>query len=601
MRACLLLLLLWPSAAAAAAGAEPEAVARHVLVVANNVDPTGELPRLRFADDDGARYAELFNAAGARVQLLTTLDAESQRTFPGLAGRSRPPTRQRFDAAVAHLFDDIRHDRAEGRHTEFILVFTGHGRLADGEGQLLLADGPLGRDDLFEQTIAASPADFNHIILDACHAYFLVAARGDWRDDRGGARAQRALAAFLRQPSDLSRHPNTGVIVSTAGTAEVHEWGRLRAGVFSHELRSGLLGPADVDGDGQVCYGELEAFLVAANAGVTHPKARIQVFVQPPLQNLAHPLLDLNAASFTHFLHIPAATAGRFHVEDARGLAYADWNKAPDHPARLALLYPPVRHRPGYTVLRGGQERTYALQPPAAEPQQIAYLAGGQAPAARSRGTVAEAFRRQLFHVPYGAAFAQGFEASRSDQRLSAEQPAPAAAGRAQHALGAGYRLGAPLEPDDPPAHGLEVSYRWLAWEHFHLGARFAWRRTSGGQEGGAHTLDDLSLSVGGGLRWRFGQRWSLGLDLGLGNHWLLYRRDKMIDVDTPQPADKNDASADHFAPGLWLEGGLGLRLFGPLWARLQVGVGMVYGAVNRQEQIRWVPEGSLALVWQFR
>lgn len=64
--------------------------ARHVLIVANNNDPDGDLPTLRYADDDGARFAELFSSAGAKVELLTTMDAESQPLFPDLVGQSRP-------------------------------------------------------------------------------------------------------------------------------------------------------------------------------------------------------------------------------------------------------------------------------------------------------------------------------------------------------------------------------------------------------------------------------------------------------------------------------------------------------------------------------
>ena len=55
-----------------------------------------------------------------------------------------------------------------------------------------------------------------------------------------------------------------GVVVATSSEAETHEWSRFDGGVFSHELRSGLLGSADLDGDGQVRYDEI----AAASTGV---------------------------------------------------------------------------------------------------------------------------------------------------------------------------------------------------------------------------------------------------------------------------------------------------------------------------------------------
>src|SRR5204863_106889 len=67
-----------------------------------------------------------------------------------------------------------------------------------------------------------------------------------------------------------------------------------QAGIFSHEVRSGLLGAADADGDGQVSYREIAAFIERANAAVPNEKFRPDVYVKPPAA--APALLDLRPA-----------------------------------------------------------------------------------------------------------------------------------------------------------------------------------------------------------------------------------------------------------------------------------------------------------------
>lgn len=588
----------WMSIPPATAGADQTPgvrTARHVLIVANNRDPAGELPVLRYADDDGARFAELFEAAGARVELLATLDADSQKLFPDLVGRSRPPTRDRLRAALEGMFADIRQDRSDGYVTELYFVYTGHGKVEDGTGRLLLLDGTLSRQDLFSEIVAASPADHNHLIIDACHAYYLVMARGAWRDDRGSTQASDALAAYLDTPDLLARHPTTGVILSTAGTAEVHEWERYRAGIFSHELRSGLLGPADVDGDGRVRYGELEAFLAAANAGVENPRARVQVFVQPPAQDLRHPLVELRGGAFTHFLQIPRDTAGHIQVEDARGLAYADWNKAPDHTAYLALLYPPVRRAPRYFVRRGDRETSVELDRPGTGPTEIALDQGRLAPArSAGRGSVAESYRRELFSVPYGRAFVRGFDASRDGERIARLQRTAGLPAPPQHALDAAYLVAGALVSEDGAAHGLRLSYRWAPWKHAHLAMRLGWRQSSGGKQGNLHTVDDFDLQVGGGFHWPVADRVTLSGDLLVGNHWV-----RLDGKDLPQEATDND-SGDDFAPAAGLLLGVRVHIAGPLYARAAGGAFVVFAAPEKQEKTLFVPEGVFALGTMF-
>src|SRR5688572_15963361 len=81
------LVLTGPARAAA-----PERVT-YALIVANNASLDPKLAPLRYADDDGARYYELFAPQTQETVLLSVLDAETQTRHPGLAARTQPPTR----------------------------------------------------------------------------------------------------------------------------------------------------------------------------------------------------------------------------------------------------------------------------------------------------------------------------------------------------------------------------------------------------------------------------------------------------------------------------------------------------------------------------
>ena len=317
----------------------------YALIVANNGSVDEGVEPLRYADDDGARYYETFSSLADEVRLLTVLDADSQRVFPDVAPKTLPPTRRQLSATVAELSAAIARDRDAGVSSQVYLVFTGHGNVdASGEGYLSLADGKLRRSELYRDVLRPLEGTSTHLIIDACHAYFMVRSRGGNQDDRSGQRLDQELDAYLAGNKNQNNNlPSTvGVILSTSGTAEVHEWSKLRAGVFSHQLRSGLLGAADVDGDGEVGYLELEAFLAAANAGVTNPKARISVYAQAPAQDLSVPIVRLGDYADATTLELPAGVSGRYHVEDSRGVRYADMNVDGSRATQIKLLRAPT-------------------------------------------------------------------------------------------------------------------------------------------------------------------------------------------------------------------------------------------------------------------
>lgn len=388
--------------ATAVLGANPEP-AHFALVVAHNNSRDASVAPLRFADDDGARFAELMLARGASVELLVLMDPETQGRFPALVERAEPPTKAALRAAMDRILVGVEAARAEGRPTELHFFFAGHGHVGDDrEGYVDLVDGRFGRSALYREVIARSSADLNHVVIDACNAYFMVNRRGD------AEAAVAALNAFLASES-LDRYPNTGVILSTASEQEVHEWSRYQSGVFSHQLLSALAGAADVDGDGAVRYAEAHAFIAAANHAVRDPRARLSVFARAPAKDVEAPLMRAPAAERAAWVELPAALAGRVHLEDDRGLRVVDVHKSAEQPLRLALV--PRGH--------------YFVRTPGAE-LKLAAAAGSSVRVSESaltprelaeRGAVEESFRRDLFAVPFGRGFVAGFESAGESPR----------------------------------------------------------------------------------------------------------------------------------------------------------------------------------------
>ena len=400
---------------ATAVAPSPPASATFALIVANNQPrpEDGSLAPLRYADDDGARYYELFELFADRVILHSVLDDESQRVHPEVTRISRPPTRREIRRSLDVLFEDIEKTRARGVRTELFFVFVGHGSaLESGEGVMHFLDGGFTRSDLFQEVVARSPADTNHVVIDACNAFLFVAGRGD--DTRSSI--DRAVDQYLARET-MHRHPNTGFLLSTSATTEVHEWSGFRAGVFSHEVRSAMMGGADVNADGAVTYDEVRAFLNAANGKVTDPRARLSPWVSAPAIRRTAPLVERPKADGAATVHVPGDLAGRWSIEDSRGVRLADVNVAPDGPVTL-LLSPKRDH-----VLRGSDVEI-SLPSTMASELDAQRLARRDA-SVRSRG-IETSFRDGLFALPFGVAFYQGYTAANPSPESSVLAEVPA-------------------------------------------------------------------------------------------------------------------------------------------------------------------------------
>ena len=393
-----------------AARAEQAQPKRYALIIGNNLSLDEGIAPLSFADDDAAKYYEVFSAAGADVELFTVLDPAAQQRFTRAAAVARPPRRRDILASLDALFVRMQADRAAGRETHFYFIYSGHGNIGPNrEGYIFFLDTRFRRSELFREVLARSPASYNHIILDACHAYFLVQKRGKGAEREGNYRA--AVLDFLKT-EDLASYPNTGVILAASSDSETHEWNYWESGIFSHELRSALLGSADVDGDGVVTYQEAAACVEAANAAIVNPKLRLSVYYQPPAGKIDTPLFDLKAlAGQGPSLQFEPAVSRRYYVEDARGVRVADLFPSAEQTVRIGL----IGQAPFFLRTAEKEARIGADLPQWMDVQKLIF----EPRAASTRGSADTSFRKHLYEIPYGLGFFRGLLSAKEREGLS--------------------------------------------------------------------------------------------------------------------------------------------------------------------------------------
>lgn len=378
-----LLLLTTLALHAAPAADAPEPVARFALIVGVNHAVDRDLPPLRYADDDAAKYQDLFRALGVRTYLLTRLDAASQRLFPQQAAEARPPVSSELRAAVAAIAADVTRSRERGVRTELYVVYAGHGNVRDGLGYVALEDERLTARSIATVVLDGIAADRAHVIVDACYSYFLAYGRGP-----GGR--HRSLEGFTPVP-ELAARADLGLLLSTSTAKESHEWEGFQSGVFSHEVRSALYGAADADGDGQVTYREVAAFVARANESIANERYRPEVLARPPRDE--PPLVDLRSG-LSRRIELPGSLHGRLSLEDARGVRLVDLHRAAGE--ATALVRPPASGRLYLHARDAGVE--YELPPQ--EVVAVAQLTPGGVQVA-SRGAAHEAFS-SAFALPFG-------------------------------------------------------------------------------------------------------------------------------------------------------------------------------------------------------
>jgi hypothetical protein len=240
--ACLASLVL-PAPPAARA-----AIERFAVVVGHNEGRRDELP-LRYAEDDAAKVQEVLRDVGSfPTENIVLLKGEG-------------PDRVR--RALVRTNDRIRSVVALGHQAMLLVYVSSH---ADADA-IHLGDASFDIGEL-QQMVRGSSAAFRLLVLDACRSGSLTRVKG-------GVRAPPVrLAVDERLAGEGSVFWS-----SSAVNEDAQESDELKGSFFTHHLVSGLRGPADRDGNGQVSVEEAyrhayEHTLRATSrtlAGLQHP------------------------------------------------------------------------------------------------------------------------------------------------------------------------------------------------------------------------------------------------------------------------------------------------------------------------------------------
>ena len=121
-------------------GRAEEQQATFALIVGVNQSPSEKLHDLKYADDDAARYFDLFRSLGARTYLLTQPDQNTRGLHPQAAAEALSPTGDQFDSAVEQIKADVKRARDRGFKSVVYFVYAGHGEIVQGHGVLTLQD-----------------------------------------------------------------------------------------------------------------------------------------------------------------------------------------------------------------------------------------------------------------------------------------------------------------------------------------------------------------------------------------------------------------------------------------------------------------------------
>ena len=383
---------------ALAAGSAP-----YMMAIAVNNPGIPGLAALNYADDDAAEAALLYGAQPQRTFLHTIMDPETQARYPGLVQQTRMPAWRDIDVSVKTLQAAIREDVAAGEKPVVFVWLSGHAaRGADGQVSFPLAGGTMTPLDLRLRILGhLTDAHRVHVIVDTCFAGAMVRARAQVNAVSVDVGA-RAFGA-----TDLASFANVGSLVAATPGTRAYEWEEIRAGVFSAMVRAGLRGAADVDGNREVRYGELDAFLSAAAQGVALDRARPRVTTQAPVMDQNAVLSRMDWLPDVARFEGDIAGLGPVHVLDGKG----GWLLAGNFEAGFqpALWLP--RGRTLY--LRAGQTDW----PLVLADNGVLQMGVGVQSDAQARSMEGEALRQGLFTVPYGPAFHRGFTAGA--QRVS--------------------------------------------------------------------------------------------------------------------------------------------------------------------------------------
>ena len=405
---CLMLLVVglsWLTHAHAQATKPSTAFA---VVIGNNRSLGARRPDLHYADDDAARYFELLQTmAPGNVALLADFDRDTAQLFSHARPHATAPTRAQLLRVGAEIARKVRAAASSGNETQVYFIFAGHGDVDQGLGFIELADARFTSNDL-EAWLRQIPFTRAHVILDSCNSFFMLGVR------KPGGR-------HFATPEDdakalASRLPNVGVFLSTSAEGEAFEWSEIQSGIFSHVVRSGLLGAADANGDGSVSYLELAGFVETATADVRNANMRPHIFARGPFSRDDAPIVDLRGRSDVRRFRLSDAAPLRVRLRDHEGLPILDANS--EARARLELVLPESWAK-GAMVERathGSQQPAQLSSYAVPELPGVVELASLEPVAARGDARGPDEVFQNLFARPYGPTALAAYVADRQSR-----------------------------------------------------------------------------------------------------------------------------------------------------------------------------------------
>ncbi len=386
----------------------------YAIAIGNNVVPDSagaEIAPLHYADDDAAAFFTFARGLGARAELLTNLDLDSQVRFPDLAPIARTPTLKELRRTVEELRVAMRADAAAKDRPVLLFFYSGHGLAATDEqpAALTLQDEGLTQKRLYEDVLAALPDATIHVLIDACHAEDVVRPRD--LNLRVVVPSDEEVER-LAEKTTLARFRNVGTIIAAATSGQTQEWDQYHQGVFAHELLSGLRGAADVNNDGVIEYSELDAYLSAANREVADLRARLKVIATPPRSDRRLPIIELQRNRGAVRVRFTGGKPSYFFIEDRHGNRLVEMRSEEHYHFQLYL--PP--DEPLYFVSAAKTVEFEARAGDVLDADQLALRQADLSP----RGAMSAALRRGLFAAPFGPNYYRGF-VDRSAEMLSVD------------------------------------------------------------------------------------------------------------------------------------------------------------------------------------
>jgi hypothetical protein len=295
-------------AAALAAATPASAGVRRFALVAGEPDGGAGTVRLRYAERDARRIHEILTRVGG----VRTGDARLLLSEGAGA----------FRRALADLSAASAAARAAGERTLLLVYYSGHAKddaLRLGSGRIDLAE--------LRAALERAPADVRIGLLDSCRSGAIARTKG-----------VRPAPAFEVRTGEDAGPSGLVLIASSAADEDSQESDAIGASWFTHHLASGLLGGADVSGDGKVTLSEAYAYAYARTVGSTASSAG----------GVQHPvfLYDLGGAGDVVLAELspgagslvfPSASEGLYVVLDRAGRAIAEVAKAPGGERRLSV------------------------------------------------------------------------------------------------------------------------------------------------------------------------------------------------------------------------------------------------------------------------